>query len=666
MSSKKQLYHGAAYYPELWDAKTREEDIRLMKKTGINVVRMGEFAWSTMEPEEDNIDIQFFADMIDQLYHHGIDTIMCTPTPTPPIWLSHGHPERMHVHQDGTTMAHGSRQHVCTNHPYFRKRAAIITEHMARAIGTRPGLVGWQIDNELKAHVGECYCATCQTLWHQWLEERYGTIHKLNEAWGTAIWSQYYQTFQQVPQPGPTPFLHNAALKTMYQFFSMEMLAAFTAEQAEMIRRYSKAPITHNGSFGFKVDNERIFQSLDFASFDTYASIENAGAYIMNCDFWRNVKEGRPVWVMETSPSYNAHLEGYASPHPNGYLKAEAVAAYALGAEAFCYWLWRQQRTGSEQPHGSVISAWGKPTVGYPNVLEVEQVRKDIEPYIVDTVLTPAEVAMTYSDRAKTFLTTEPHRQLNYRSLTSDFHQRLLEMGIHRDLILEGHPLNHYKLLFTPFMPYISEAYMQKAQAFVEQGGIWVVGPLSGGRTSEHTIHTDAALGKNLERLAGVETLYTFPMDPRTTEGEAFGERAALDMWSAVFKTKGGTMKGVIRQGVTPGEAFITEHKVGQGKVVMLGAMPVGENGHRMLKRLIDHYAQEANINHYFNVTPGTIVAPRQGNDYNLWCVVNMDGKGGRLTIPRKGSNPVTGEKVSAGTIRVDPFEHLIIRFEKE
>ncbi|GAA4831630.1 beta-galactosidase YesZ [Paenibacillus vulneris] len=663
---EKRLYHGAAFYPELWSSDVIAQDILLMKEAGINVARIGEFAWSRMEPEEDNIDISFFVDVINQLHANGIQTVMCTPTPTPPIWFTHGHPERMYVDENGTVMGHGSRQHACTNNAYFRKRAAIITEHIAKAIGPLPGVIGWQIDNEFKAHVAECMCETCKDLWHQWLQDRYGTVERLNEAWGTDIWSEYYHRFDQVPQPGAAPFLHNSSLRTMYQLFSYEKIAEFSDEQAAIIRNYSKAPITHNSSVAFHVDNERLFKNLDFASFDTYANFDNMPGYLINCDLFRNFKQGKDFWIMETSTSFSASLESYAKPHPNGYLRSEAVAAYALGAEAFCYWLWRQQRAGCEQPHGSVISAWGKPTVGYQSVLEVEQARKRIEPVIVASRPTQAEVAITYSDRSKAFLKTEPHRKLNHRGLVTSFYERFVDMGIHRDLTPEGADLDGYKLLFTPFLHYVSSDYRERAKALVERGGIWVIGPLTGGRTENHTVHTDAALSLELEQLAGVETLFTYPMEGTTTLGSAFGVSAPLSMWSSVFEPKGASAVGLLEQGLTPGKAFITEHRCGKGRIVMLGSMPTGEEGDLLLRKLIDHYAAEAGVTLRTDVTPGTIVAPRHTDTHDLWVVVNMNGDGGTVTIPVQATDALTQEIIQPGTLELGAFEYRIVQFSRQ
>lgn len=663
MGSK--LYHGAAYYPELWDEKTIEQDIKYMKEVGINVVRIGEFLWSKLEPEENKIDISFLKNIINRLYENGIETIVCTPTVTPPIWLSYGHPERMHVDYNGTVMNHGSRQHVCTNNPYFRERARIIVEHIAMEVGKHPGVILWQLDNEIKSHVSECMCESCKNLWHEWLKKRYKTIDNLNEKWGTMIWSEYYQSFEQVPQPLPVPFLHNSSLSTMYRIFSMEKTAEFVKEQAEIIRRYSDAPITTNGSIGFYVNIEKLYENLDVAGYDSYAGSQNFYAFVVNFDLWRNVKKGKKFWLLETSPSHAGALNRFPHVHPNGYLRAEAVAAYSMGSNSFIYWLWRQHKSGSEQIHGAVLSAWGKPTVGYKNVLEVEKARKEIESIILSTELCQPELAITYSDTAKAFLFTEPHRNLNYRGLITGLYRIILNTGIHRDLILEGDNLEGYKLLLTPFMHYVSDDYLKRALAFVEKGGIWIVGPLTGGRTEEHTIHTDAALGK-LESIAGVETAFTYPMDGTGAIGKAFGLEAPLAMWSAVFETAGASAVGIIEGGLTPGYAFITEHKVGKGKIVMLGSLPFGPEGEQMIRAMIMHYAEEAGITLKTDVSEGTIVAPRRGDGFKIWVIINMDGKGGSVTIPSSAVNVITGRPVPPGKHEIGSYEYEIIRFDNE
>ena len=217
------LYHGAAYYPELWDEQTLEKDIALMKRAGINMVRIGEFAWSMMEPNEDEFHFEFLFGIIDRLAHSGFGVILCTPTAAPPIWISYQHPERMYC-DGGTEISHGARQHVCTNNPYFRERTKILVDRLSKACENLPGVIGWQIDNEFKCNVAECYCEECTKQWHVWLEKKYKTVENLNRQWGTGVWSQTYQCFEQVPTPKRATFAHNPSLTTNYRLFSREKI----------------------------------------------------------------------------------------------------------------------------------------------------------------------------------------------------------------------------------------------------------------------------------------------------------------------------------------------------------------------------------------------------------------------------------------------------------
>jgi beta-galactosidase len=344
-------------------------------------------------------------------------------------------------------------------------------------------------------------------------------------------------------------------------------------------------------------------------------------------------------------------------------LKTEAVAAYALGAKSFLYWLWRQQRTGCEITHGAVLSAWGQPTVGYEPVLEVERIRRRLEPLILSTRLLRAELAITYSDRAKAFLLSEPHHDLEYRGLMQEFYTNVLHTGVDRDLILEGASLDDYKLLLTPYMPSVSGEYFTRAKQFVERGGIWIAGPLTGGRTEEHTVPTDAALGI-ITGIGGAEPLFTYPVDGSGAIGKAFDIEAPLKGWSAVFQCRDAVRVGEITNGVTPGLAFITEHRVEKGKVVLLGSRLAGDDGGRMMRALIDHYAQEAGITMRTDVTPGTMVARRAGETGELWIICNMDGNGGRITLPKEGWDQMSGEMIGPGKLDVGAYDFRIVQFK--
>ncbi|HYD83129.1 MAG TPA: beta-galactosidase, partial [Opitutus sp.] len=266
----KKLFHGVCYYPELWPETEIDRDIAEMKRVGINFVRMGEFAWSRIEPEEGRISLDFFVGVMDRLHAAEIGVVLCTPTPTPPVWLTHGHPERCFVDADGNVMGHGARQHASYENPDVRAACLRIVEACSAALGKHPALVAWQIDNEFKCHVAEDFNPSAVAHWHGWLKNKYGTIERLNAAWGADIWSETYQRFEQVPAPRKTPFLHNASLSTAYRMFSRESIAAFMDAQCAVLRKHSAAPITHNFGLEFSVNFERMSEGLDFVSFDDY------------------------------------------------------------------------------------------------------------------------------------------------------------------------------------------------------------------------------------------------------------------------------------------------------------------------------------------------------------------------------------------------------------
>lgn len=534
------LVHGVCYYPELWPSEDIERDIAEMKDLGINTIRIGEFAWSSMEPEEGKISTDFFLEVLNKFYAAGIAVVFCTPTPTPPVWLTHGHPDRLFMNFDGERLIHGSRQHVSYEHPAVRAACFRIVERIAKDLGSHPAIIAWQIDNEIKCHVAEDFSPGAIVAWHKWLKKRFGTIQRLNEEWGTHMWSTYYQAFEQVPAPLKTPFLHSASLSTAYRMFNRESIAEFVDMQCEIIRRYSSAPITHNTNPSFSVNHERLFKNLDFAAYDAYPSSTQWTALVFRSDMYRAAKPGRPFWVMETSVSHNGWLGNHSPMHPEGFLAAEAVQVYGLGGEAICYWLWRQQRTGAEISHSAVLSSWFKPSTGYAQVKVVEAARKLLEPLLIESKPVIPEIAVTWSDHARAMTESEPMDKdenfpTTYQGVVEFWHRVVFELGYHRDVRFEGASLDGLKMLITPAMPYVSEEFLQRVIAFVKAGGIWLIGPGTGLREREHTVPTTAGMGL-LDAVAGVETQYVFPLTSTAITGKVENKTLNFTGWCAAVK----------------------------------------------------------------------------------------------------------------------------------
>ncbi|MEO7599926.1 MAG: beta-galactosidase trimerization domain-containing protein, partial [Opitutus sp.] len=376
-------------------------------------------------------------------------------------------------------------------------------------------------------------------------------------------------------------------------------------------------------------------------SFDNYPSHENWNALVLDNDLFRAAKPGRRHWLMETSVSHNGWFGNHETAHPAGFLVAEAVSSYALGAEAVCYWLWRQQRTGCELPHSAIMSAWFKPSIGYAQVQAVEAARKQLATLLRGSRPAPAEVAITWSDLGRAMLQTEPlggnkTNEVSYNGTIMRWHRQLLDAGLHRDVRFEGASLDGLKLLITPMMPHVSADFLQRVEAMVRAGGVWICAPVTGTRTKEHTVPTDAGLGA-VEALAGVETVYSFPVTATGATGEAFGLSAPLAGWCSALRVRSADTHSIgdLRTPLALEPlAFLTERKLGAGAIVVLAAQPEGEVGAELLQKIVVHYATRAGVTECYRATAGTIVCPWiEETGQRFWIAVNLDGRGGEARV---------------------------------
>jgi beta-galactosidase len=665
MGYTEKLYHGAAYYPELW-RDTVDEDIRLMGEAGLTLVRVGEFAWSSMEPEEGRYDLDWLREVLDKCHAAGIDVVLCTPTPTPPRWLTAKYPEVLRVDIDGRAFEHGSRQHVSHASPKYREFSRQITQKLASEFGRHPAVVAWQTDNEFLCHVDGDFGPAAETAWHDWLRDKYGTIENLNDTWGTTIWSEDYRSFEQVPMARKTPFgggrggpggQHHCSLAKDWRHFISETVASFQREQVEIIRAHSDAPITHNQIAHDRVLDEDIFADLDFAATDIYAPHTNTWGTFYVLDWMRALKRRddgtpEPYMILETSPSHNGSTQTGHDAHPDGFLRAEAALQLAHGGRAFCYWLWRQQRSGAEMCHGHVVTSWGERSVGWKNVRAVTEFIEAAGPLLTEIPPAPAELAFHESRHTRAHMVRGEKLWRDVRHMGTAIEQcyrPMVEMGLWRDVCFDGADVSRYKAVVSPFQSVLTEAFVEKMVAFARSGGTWVVGPMSGCRTEYGTVHTNAGLGR-LDELAGVRTL--FPFGITSCRGRLAGEDIEVGWYCYALEPADDDCEvlGEYADGPAAGAAWAVRRNVGDGRVVLLTAH-APDNYAALLSAALEGVELTR-----YESSWGTAVVPRAGDGRRGYVIANWDGAGGTAGLPEPGKDLLTGEDLPAGELEVEPF----------
>ncbi|MHA2290345.1 MAG: beta-galactosidase, partial [Promethearchaeota archaeon] len=354
------MFYGVAYYPEHWPEENWVIDAKNIRDCGMDGVRIGEFAWSKMEPKEGVFDFEWLDKAIKVLGDTGLKVIIGTPTATPPSWLVYKHPEIFPVDANGIQMKSGVRKHYCHSNKIYRKYAKEITTRLAQHYGDNAYVAGWQIDNEFGDHdTVRCYCMSCRNKFVEWCKEKYPSLEDLNRAWGTVFWSQEYSEWEQIDLPYPRREIGlNPGHLLGYYRFASDQVIEFCDNQITTLRKYvSKEQwITTNIIATYwEIDFQKLAKNLDFISWDCYTIIDATSpirhpksspsppivfpprpemiSFVH--DMMRSFSK-RPFWVMETA----------------GQDRLVSYHTLAHGGGGVNFFRWKGPRFGAEQSRG--------------------------------------------------------------------------------------------------------------------------------------------------------------------------------------------------------------------------------------------------------------------------------------------------------------------------
>ena len=644
---------GAAYYPEMWEESEVEKDIVRMKEAGINTVRVAEFAWGRMEPEEGKFDFGWLERAVEKLYKAGIGVIMCTPTCTPPRWLLNKYPETRTVYADGTRTEVFSRCHPCKSSPVMREKNRIIVTELAKRFGAHPAVIGWQIDNEIFPYNEGCYCPLCRAGFRAYLKEKYGSVRKLNEKWGMHRWSLEYNSFDDVIPPVRGRWEH-PSLQTEWTRFHCKNIVSYVNEQADILHAYTKASVGTDMMATNLLSYEDVNEKLDVAQYNHYEPAAELARMTFGYDFLRTIRP-RPFWVTETQAGWNGSTFAEFGYRPKGACYANSWLPVARGAEMIEYWHFRAHPNGHELAHGALYNTAGRP---YRVTEEIARAAKEFEACRKALAGTQvrSRIAIHYSSTAVINSINAPLlKNYDYRSTLIDrVHAAFRHMNV--DVIETGHALDGYKVLFSPFLSTADEKGLkERVMEWVKAGGRWIVGPMSDIMTEYSSKYTRAP-HSFLEEFAGVYTRYELPVAneeyrARWAHPEMKGE-IGLSMCYSAYELRGAEAVAVYDGGEFDGLPVITERKVGKGSVVMLGSLP----DLTMLRAL----AQGVGI---MQASDNIVLTERTGEE-EVIIAVETEGKAGTLGVgaPRRD---LIGGRTLSGTVQVAPYEVLVLVQEK-
>ena len=494
---------GTCYYPEHWPEEIWAEDARRMAEAGLTWVRIGEFAWSRLEPAPGDLRFDWLDRAIDVLGQAGLKVVLGTPTATPPRWMADRHPDMFAADAEGRPRGFGSRRHYCFSHKGYLEESRRIVRLLAERYGKNPHVAAWQTDNEYGCHdTTISYSDAARTAFQAWLEAQFnGSIEALNAAWGNVFWSMEYSCFDQIGLPSLTVTEPNPAHVLAFRRFSSDQVVAFNRAQVEILRQHSDAPIAHNYMGRITdFDHYKVGDDLEIASWDSYplgfledragADADHQRAYMrqgdpdfqaFHHDLYGAVGRGR-WWVMEQQPGPVNWAPCNPAPLP-GMVRLWSWEAFAHGAEAVCYFRWRQAPFAQEQMHAGLLRPDSRDA---PAIAEAQQVARELagapelQPW-------EAPVALIFDYDAEWAWATQPHRAgLSYFSLVFDHYKALRRAGLSVDILPpSARDFTGRNLVLAPGLMHLPE---DLKQALAKSGAQVLHGPRSGARDGHFSI----------------------------------------------------------------------------------------------------------------------------------------------------------------------------------
>lgn len=677
---------GVCYYPEHWPESLWDDDFRRMRELGFSIVRVAEFAWSIFEPEEGVFEFDLFDRALDLAHKHGLQVILGTPTATPPAWLTHKYPEVLNATVEGVLMQHGLRRHYNYSSPKYRELSAIITRKMAEHYKDHPAVVGWQIDNEFNCEIGEFYAEADHKAFREWLKAKYGTLDKLNEAWGTVFWSQTYSDWEQVhlPRIGPGGKQPNPHLALDEKRFISDNTISYAKVQADILREVAPHHwVTTNGLFGH-LDNHRLNgELLDFFSYDSYPQFSAIHfdpnesnpladrGWSQTLGAVRSISPNFCIMEQQSGPGGWVNKMDMPSPKP-GQMRLWTYQSIAHGANMVLYFRWRTATFGTEIYWHGINDYHNRPN---RRVREAGQIGDELAKAgnrIASTRFT-ADIALVrdydnewdgeYDIWHGPFAWTSGKawfKALQYRHIPSD------TLFMRDETTLAD--LQRYKVLVYPHPTIMRDETAALLEQYVREGGIVIFGCRTGYKDERGQCYmrpfpgaAAGLCGISVEEFTMVKgTRAPVSMQWNGDDGQSGGEPVltGADAFNDVLLPEADTVEVIASYASDyyAGKPAVTRNAFGKGQAWYYGAV----FNEASAGQIIDRLGLASPAADWLKLPMGVELAVREGENGPLHFLLNYGEEPATVSIGRTKTDLLTGRELS-GEVTLEGFGVVVL-----
>jgi beta-galactosidase len=650
------LAYGGDYYPEQWPEAVWEEDVRLMREAGVNLVTVGVFAWSWLERAPGEFHFGWLDRVLDLLHGAGIAVDLATATASPPPWLTRLHPEILPVLADGTRLWPGGRQHYCPSSPAYREAARRLVTALAERYGSHPAVVLWHVNNEYGCHVAACWCDESAAAFRAWLRRRYGTLDALNGAWGTAFWSQRYTAWEEILPPRRAPTFPNPTQVLDFRRFSSDaLLECYELERAVLAERSPDVPVTTNFMGFFEpLDYWRWAAREDVVSNDAYPDPGDPAAHVraaMVNDLMRSLGQGRPWILMEQTSNRVNWRERNAAKAP-GQMRLWSYQAVARGADGVLFFQWRQSIAGAEKWHSAMVPHG--PVEASPTWHEVVRLGGELRRLdaVRDTrVRAEVAIVLDWESWWALELPSKPSADVRLLERVQACYEPFYLANVTADFVPPCGDLSGYRLVVLPNLYLVSDEAAENLRRFVAGGGALVVGFFSGVVDPDDHVRPGGYPGAFRDLLGlRVEDFAPLAAGEHVDLRFAGGGEGRARTWTELITPQGAEVVATFAGG---GPAVL-RHELGRGVAWYVGTAPDPETARRVLRRAWTEAGVVAAA-----AAPDGVEAVRRGE---LLFLLNHGVEDVDVSVPSGCMELITGHALETDRLRLGPRGVAILR----